>query len=376
MALGAGKSRKILLTGIGDGGSNNLVFDMTRCGLTGGMPHHKIIGSNCDLWALAKSPVMENSFLPRGDSPDYIEAMEKLVKEKEIDLIIPNNDTEVKALGITDSEIIRPRVFLPNERAIQMAQNKFAFYELLVGRGLPIPQTAQIHDGFLDEYMGAFWIRPKKGSGSRGATRVESYNDAVAWIDVWYRAGHYGHDFRDWMISEYIEGKDWCVSSLWHEGYLISLKMVERIEYVAGASRHSGRSSSPSVAKTVFNHAIAEACEKAARALMPKPHGMFNFDLVGRNDEEFYFTECNIGRFCMIAPIFNQPCIQDRSPINLYVKMFFDTEFAPKLLAKAKGNPYEYWPDQVLLRGLDQPFRIVHEEDIKRMWEHAALHDD
>ena len=81
--------------------------------------------------------------------------------------------------------------------------------------------------------------------------------------------------------------------------------MCERLSYFFGENLLSGMSSTPATARTVRDDHAVETALRTIQAVCEHPHGNFNLDMKGDSNGAMNVTECNIGRFFMITPIFD-----------------------------------------------------------------------
>lgn len=352
------ESRTILVTGVGGGGSNNLVASLRLAGIE--EAGCRLIGSNLKPEVLAKSPLAENFLLPVATDPAYPAALKALIARERVDLVMPNNDREVAAVSALRDEL-GCRVFLPPHEAIQTCHDKHLFHRRLSSHGLPLARSfpleslADIPLVMKELGGGRFWVRPRSGSGSRGATWVNNAEQAEAWIKLWVEMR--GYRVEQFTISEFLPGKDYCFQSVWRDGRLLVGKLCQRLAYFFGDNTLSGMTSTPAIARTLKDDAALETILAAVKAICPVPHGNFSFDLKGRADGTMCLTECNIGRFCMITPIFDRTGRYNTAEVH--VRAALDMP-----LAIEEGLDIdEGW---YLLRELDTLPTIVHESQLQR----------
>lgn len=336
--------KTILITRAGGGGSNNLIRDLRLVN-----SDIKIIGTGIDKYKAAKSIADVTYVLPDvAQTEEYLHALNKLIIKEKIDLVIPNNDRDVKILS-DNREKIFAKVFLPSKYAINVCQDKWEFYNLLSSHDIPMAETYEINH--IDDVYSIFeklsfsktlWVRLKKGYGSKGATKVNSPEQAIFWIKYWHEMR--GMAINQFTISEFLPGRDLAVQSTWKNGQLQIMKIAERLSYYGGDQRASGMSSTPQVACTIKDEEVLRLCEKVARIIEARPNGNFNFDLKQNSSGVFCLTEVNIGRFFMITPIFDLTGTYNM--IDSYIKLAFDQELGI-------SNPYDIEENMFMIRDLD-----------------------
>ena len=315
-------TRRILITGAGGGGSNNLIGSLRASDLD-----LEIYGSNLDPFILAKSKANTDILLPSAMDENYIDALIYEIRKNDIDLILPNSDREVRRISEERSRI-PCRVFLPPADVVEVCQDKYEFHLKLKAANIKTAETISINDydgiesaiNALAHTGDRFWVRPRSGSGSRGATWVRNAEQARSWISLWEELR--GYPVSTFMISEFLPGRDFAFQSLWCNGQLVVGKMCERLSYFFGRNQLSGMSSTPAVARTIRDEGAIETALATVRAICEYPHGMFTLDMKADASGVMNVTECNIGRFFMITPIFD---LSGRiNTAETYVRCAFD----------------------------------------------------
>lgn len=107
--------------------------------------------------------------LPFVDAPDFVEALNRLVREREIALIYPAHDSVVLRLAEAEAELACPAIGSPRETCA-VCRSKKAAYERLAG----IVRVPRIWDRSERNLSFPVFVKPDAGQGSQGAMRVES----------------------------------------------------------------------------------------------------------------------------------------------------------------------------------------------------------
>lgn len=347
--------RAVLVTGAGGGGSNNLINSLRASGLD-----LCIYGSNLAARFLAKSNADRNFLLPAATESDYIGSLAYLVERESIELVIPNSDREVRRISV-ERDKLPCHIFLPPVDTVEICQDKYKMYLELTRARLPIARSYQLNsyddiEPAFEALAGSgdrFWVRIRRGSGSRGATWVKNAEQARAWISMWDELRGYSVD--NFMISEFLPGRDYAFQSVWRDGELVVCKMCERLTYFFGANRLSGMSSTPETARTIRDDKALETIIKAIRTVCDRPHGNFSLDLKGDANGNMCITEFNVGRFCMITPIFD--LTGQVNTAEVYVRTAFGE-------IMQIDDPIDIEEDMYLLRDLDTLPTIVSEAQL------------
>lgn len=345
--------KKILISAGGSAGTNNLIKSFQ----TVSNIELDISTVSTSKYFCGRSSASKNYIIPHSNEENYIDEINKIITKNNIDLFIPNSDAEVVRTG-KDRDQLKCKTFLPSNKAIETCDDKFLFYKKMISIGSYQPKSFNINSlDDIDELRNQIktekiWIRPKVGAGSKAATWTYTSEQAKNWISLWNTLR--GFNIEDFVISEFLPGRDFAVHTMWKDGELCLFKMAERNEYLLGASRLSGMSSTPSIATTCFDQEIYNFTTKAAKEICPKATGNFNFDIKMGTNGEVAITECNIGRFFNITPIFDRTGVVPSCLLYLSLANN-DHSIIPE-------NKIDYQKDKVLLRELDTEPVIIDQK--------------
>jgi hypothetical protein len=301
------KKINILLTTAGGGNANNLVRSLRNTG-----NEYYIVGTNISKFELAKSLTDKNYLIPRFDHDEYLPAMKAILSREGIDFCIPNHEFEIQRLVSSGEEELLSRCFLPSKETVDLCIDKSMLIDKLTSCGLNVPKSITLTsyqdlEKRFDEVQVSnqypVWCRLRRGAGSAGAAPVYTAEEAYFWIRYWEM--HRNVSIADFMLSEYLPGRDHHFFSLWKGGELIIGKSIVRLEYVCSKYTLSGTSSSPSLCRMVNDERVCEVCTECVTAIDPDAQGLFGIDLKGNIDDDPCLTEINIGRFPRINYIFN-----------------------------------------------------------------------
>lgn len=346
--------RRVLVMRAGAGPSNNLIRS-----LKAGDPSLGIVGCHADRFVLKKSFADRNYLIPASTNPDFVAAVNRVIEAERIDLLIPNNDVDVRTVSDVREEIAC-RLFLPRTAMIDLCQDKLHLTEFLRAHGVDAPLTYPVGDlDAIDEVFtrlapaSPLWCRIRTGSSSAGALPVKSPAQARSWIAYWQEMRNV--PATSFTLSEYLPGRDYSLQCLWKAGRLVLAKMSERLSYFGAGNSPSGMSSTPALAKTVFEPKVAEVCEAAIRAVDPGMSGVCCFDLKEDARGVPAVTEINAGRFAMITNIYD--LTGKHNMAETYVRLALDE---PVHIAEE----YDVVEDHYLVRDLDTLPGIFSAEDL------------
>lgn len=202
-----------------------------------------------------------------------------------------------------------------------------------------------------------YWLRATTGAGARASTLVENAEMGVAWLQYWGSRTDCPETF---VVHEYLPGRDYAWQSVWRDGKLLCSQARERLEYIYPHLAPSGRTGTPTVAKTVHNEAVNEVATKAVQVIDDNATGIFCVDLREDKDGIPRPTEINCGRFFTTSEFFT------RAGCNMpyiYVKSAFD-----ELDDLGDLPQYNACPEGLLwLRHIDCPAQMMTEEELDGM---------
>jgi len=187
--------------------------------------------------------------VPSGDSPDYIDAMMKIAKKEDVDVILPASQNEIISLSKYRAlfEKIGTVVACSNHESIVASSDKGLLYEFLRKRGLPHPKFYNVSD--IKNFESAVAklgypakqvvMKPRLTSGSRGFRIIKSGVDekelllehkpadnVYASMPEMVRVLGSGK-FPSLVVSEYLPGKEYSIDVLARGGE--SLIIVPRV---------------------------------------------------------------------------------------------------------------------------------------------------
>jgi glutathione synthase/RimK-type ligase-like ATP-grasp enzyme len=344
---------RLLVLNAGSGAGNNLIRS-----LKSGDASLFIAGCHDDGFVIKKSLADSNYTVPGRAERGFLQALRRIIREEQIDLVIPTSDADVLAIAKLRGRL-PCRVFLPRLTVIRRCQDKYALTTFLRRRRIPAPLTYPVTSiAGVNALFRRFasrkrlWCRIRHGTGSFGAIPVTTAEQVRGWIR--YFKEMRGVSPRSFTLSEYLPGRDFCVQCLWRDGELILAKVAERITYIDSGSP-SGVSSTPALARTAFEPQAIEACTRAIRALDPKACGIYFADIKENAAGEPCITEINAGRFATITNIHD--LAGEHNMAALYVRAALDEKI--KL-----DSPYDFAEDCYLVRSVDTQPEVLRLDEL------------
>lgn len=346
--------KRILVTGAGGSAASNFIASLRMAP----EPFY-IIGADVRPFHLELANVQERYLVPRANSPEFVGELNRLIQERDIEFVHAQPDPEVLMLSAHRDQI-RARLFLPSHETIALCQDKLALIKVLEDHHIPVAQSLAVNTpeelpGILQTLLqraDRVWLRAVRGAGSRAALPVRRFDQARAWIEYW--AEMRGVGWGAFMASEFLPGREFAFSGLWHQGALVTSQARERIEYLYGELTASGQTSTPSIARTVCRDDVNDIATRAVLAVDAAPNGNYSVDLKENSQGVPCVTEINAGRFFTTSNFFAA------AGLNIPYR-YAQLAFGEALPPLPRYNPLPegfYW-----VRMVDMGFKLARESD-------------
>jgi len=345
----------------GSGAANNLIRS-----LRAGAASLTIVGCHSDPFFLRKSSADSNYLLPSPRHPNFADALQGVIDRAQVGVVIPTTDDDVLMIASL-RETLSCRVFLPRSETIALCQDKYALAKALRRCGVPAPATYAVSNlGEVDALFRCLvpsqrlWCRARRGTGSVAAIPVRTAAQTQAWISYWEEMR--GLPSTEFMLSDYLPGRDFACQTLWRDGAPVLVKTSERLSYFGGRNTPSGTSSIGGLHKTVNVPRVVDTSLAAVRAVDPTAAGAFSVDLKEDADGRPCVTEINVGRFLTGTPIFDLTGRHNMS--ETYVRLAFGEPVDIQCV-------YDVVEDYYMVRDLDALPDIFHADSLREGIEDA-----
>jgi len=234
-----------------------------------------------------------------GEATDmYVDDLNRITSQHNVTMLIPISDREIYVAAINAS--LLPLMSIPNLEIVETCRNKAALHTFMMEHKFPVPQSIyplsyRNYPANIRTLEKPMWLRATVGAGGWLAQKVESLQDikAVLWF--------YRNKKRDFMLSEYLAGRNFCWTSLWVHGKLVCSVTKQRLEWVYR------RIGTTAVQKTVHDTRISKLCEDVVKCLVDlydnNMTALMMVDLK-ENGDSVYITEINAGRTGTVSTYF------------------------------------------------------------------------
>jgi biotin carboxylase len=345
----------VLLLGAGGSAAANVADALRRA-----EHDYRIVGADADARNLHLSAADERIVIPRADDAAYEGALVAAVEEYACDIVHPQPDPDVRAVGEL-RDAIPARTFLPAQSVLELAADKLAFARAMSAAGIAMPESIDFDDD-LDDVSTAtdalltrherVWVRARRGAGARASLPVRSGEQARAWISWWVDEKQMTP--ADFMAAEMLPGREFAYQSVWQDGEMVAGQARQREVYLYGFLTPSGQTSTPQIARTVDAPEVDAVAQRAVRALDPDPNGVFCVDIKESAGGVPMVTEINAGRFFTTSNFFaaaglNMPDLAMRCALGE----------RPTRLPSSPLPPDLYW-----IRMVDMGYALVPGDEI------------
>jgi carbamoyl-phosphate synthase large subunit len=141
-----------------------------------------------------------HAFVPRVDDPTYIDALQALVYEHDIALIVPLTDLDHGVLARAKDRL-NALVLLPEPELVDALADKWLAHCLFVERGIGSPPT-WLPDALPADVEFPVLVKARRGFGSRGIYRCENRRELDFFLD--YAA-------EDSMVQALCRGEEFSI---------------------------------------------------------------------------------------------------------------------------------------------------------------------
>jgi carbamoyl-phosphate synthase large subunit len=150
-------------------------------------------------------PPHRRQLLPRGDDPDFSEALLAICRSHEIDVLVPTVDCELLPLAgrAADFERGGTRLLSAPASALRLCLDKWQLTKACAGAAA-VPRTALLDAAFTStNWPLPVIVKPRQGSGSRGVQLISSWSD-LRGVPV----------DGSLIVQEYLPGEEYSVDVL------------------------------------------------------------------------------------------------------------------------------------------------------------------
>jgi hypothetical protein len=288
-----------------------------------------IVGTDYSRYHILYPDVDERYLTPRHDDSSFVGRVTELVKKENVVFLHPQPSSEALVIS-SMREIIPCEVFLPPEKVMKIGQDKLISQKKLKDSGVPVAKTFEVADKA--DIRSAFtklgkplWVRARHGAGGRLSLLCDDAKEAGLWIELWVKKS--GLKMSEFMVQEYLPGRNIAWDSIWKEGKLITSYSRERLEYPFKHISPSGITGTPSVSRIIHDPRVSNVGQQAVNAIDSHPNGVYSVDLKESSSGTPCITEVDSGKFHSTMPLWGYIAVkhlglpQNCNLADLYVRL-------------------------------------------------------
>jgi carbamoyl-phosphate synthase large subunit len=318
-----------------------------------------VVGLDRDRWNLVSSNADEQHLVTATTDDDKLRFVRDIAERAHVDFIHAQPDPEVRFLAAYREALAKwvfpHRLDLWERLADKLACQQIWSEKLALGfESAPLARLVDDPARFeaLCAKTGKAWVRAVRGAGSRAALPVTTLAQAISWADYWVATR--GMTYDDFMVAEFLPGREYAVQTFWTDGELVQSQARCRLVYFFGSLMPSGQSSTPAVAQIVDERDVYDAAYAAVRAIDPAPHGIYCVDLKRDANGRVVPMEVNYGRFFTTSDFFATVGVNTPAALVEYAKTG-----RRNVAIESVKDPY------VWIRGLDkEPVLVLGERRV------------
>jgi len=362
------KERRILVTGAGGIGGVDFIRSL-RLVEAENKEKIFIVGTDHNIYYINFPDANLKFGTTKHSDPKFIPTLINFIREHKLEFIHPHPSVEAKVVSESREQFENLGVMMYLPRHEDIMPDKLYIYEKLNSSRVPLPKTVPVRsiehiDHDLMKLDLPLWIRAITGAGGRLSLRVNSSEEAKLWMRLNVLQGRARPD--EFILQEYLPGRDLAFDSLWFGGKLITSYARERLEYPFRHISLSGITGTPSVARILHNEKINAVGISAVQALNPRPHGVYSVDLKEDANGNPRVTEVD-GKWHTTAPLWGYAFARayNRASYNIahsYLMLGY-SENLPEELPQTNLFPEEHY----LIRQLDSGILLKRKENIWRI---------
>lgn len=280
--------KKVLI--LGAGGSAGINY--TKCI----KDKFNTVGLDSSIYNIHLSECHQNYLDPSQNSYQRVKLVRAILKKEKIDFIHAQPDKSVLFLSLINDA----RKLMPSFLDVSKMQLKNILMQNLKDLDIPHPKTKhfvnlnKLSFNMFRNFKDPLWLRCSHGAGGRGSLLVKNYKEAKNWVEYWSKRGISPKEF---IVSEYLPGREVSWQSVWYDGNLICSTARERLGWMGGHTSTSGVSGTTAYQRIIKGEQFNDIAIKTIRNLVDKPHGIFSVDLKENKKGVPCVMEINPGRF-------------------------------------------------------------------------------
>ena len=349
---------KILITGVGGPTPRSFAIALKKYSF---YKKFELFGTDINPLAvgLYQNELFNKTFvIPSATSPDYWNAIEKIIKDNDIDAAVILPELEVMEWSKRkETKELPCKVLLPDYSMAELLVDKSKMTEILKDLDIVPPSvTFSRNKSDLSEVFEVlgnnFWVRSTSGTSGLGSLKVEDEQSLKNWIQI-------NPNVEEFIASKFLPGRNLATKMLYYNGKLVRTASAERVNYIMAKVAPSGITGNTSFGRLLNEPKLVDEAIRAMEHLFQhtsaKKHGFFTVDFKEDENGKPYITEINV-RHVAFTQCFAAGGANFASDTVRLLNDDLDFDFNYKM--------YEFEKDLIFLRDVDSLPILMKETEL------------
>jgi carbamoyl-phosphate synthase large subunit len=237
----------------------------------------RILATDISGTAAAMKAADESFVVPPAGGVNYMAALEKIVRDHSVGLLVPLTDLDLRQLARRREQLsqLGCEVMIGSEDAVVKCRDKRELASFLSEAGLPAIRSFSLKQFIKNPFFPCF-IKPVRGSAGKGAMKIKNRSQFDSYVEL------FGSKI---LIQEYIAGSEYTIDVLcdWQGG----------VRAVVPRQRLEIRTGEVDKAVTVNDQTLIEAARSLAQAFDGGMRGVFCCQCRRKENGEVCFFDVN-----------------------------------------------------------------------------------
>jgi hypothetical protein len=354
-------NKPILITGVGGPTPRSFAIALKRYSRRNSVT---LIGTDANPLAIglyARDLFQKTYLVPRADNLDYWPAIERIVRENQIEIAIILPETEVRTWSERLQKTSLPcATLLPDLALVDLLIDKAKMTTVLADDGC-VPVSVSFSRSNLDVKIirevlkFPFWVRSITGTSGLGSLKIENDESLLNWIRINPEVNHF-------LASKFLPGRNLACKLLYFDGKLLRSACAERVNYIMSKVAPSGITGNTAFGRLLNEPALVDIATKAMEKLFSyshaKKHGFFTVDFKEDESGNPFITEINV-RHVAFTQCFAAAGANFADDTLRLLQSDPDFDYTYKM--------YEFEKDLIFLRDVDSHPVLMKEHELLRL---------
>lgn len=288
---------RILITGVGGPTPRSFAIALKKYSF---YKRFELIGTDINPLAvgLYQNELFNKTYIvPSATSPDYWQAIEKIIADNKIDVAVILPELEVMEWSRKKiKEKLPCKALIPDYSMAELLVDKSKMTEILKDLDIVPPSVTfsrdiEKLDEVFDVLKGNFWVRSTSGTSGLGSLKVEDEDSLKNWIQI-------NPNVQQFIASKFLSGRNLACKMLYFNGKLLRTACAERVNYIMAKVAPSGITGNTSFGRLLNEPELVKEAKRAMDHLFEYTgagqHGFFTVDFKEDENGKPYITEINV----------------------------------------------------------------------------------